>query len=121
MMDDAELTKTLRQVDAMRDRVQGIINRKRPLELDKSTGQKPLRARPTDYGHGRDVIGGAVSSQRKPTFAHDYPPPIASGDLVGHEMRARPRDDEDPAPGGYDSDPMWAQFERDFDAMVAGR
>jgi hypothetical protein len=109
-MDENELKKTLRHIDAMRDRVQGIINRERPLELDKSTGQKPLRQNPPQ---------SFVAAQRKPTFAHDYPPPIASGDLVGHEMRARPRDDEDP-PAGYDSDPMWAQFERDFDAMVAG-
>jgi hypothetical protein len=108
-MDADELRKTLKRLDAMSERCDHLISRNRPLTLD--TSARP-RVRPAPVTH---------KPQATPLFSPDRREAIASGELTGNEMRIssgysprpQPHDDCDP-------DGMWANFESEFDDMVAG-
>jgi hypothetical protein len=112
-MDASEISASIAQVDSMLDRVVKVIGRERPEKVLRPDVSYPRRTKPKpDY---------MVAAQPKSTPRH-HVEPIASGELTGNEMRIG---------NGYsvrtwkssdtcDPDGMWANFESDFDDMVAG-
>ncbi len=111
-MDADELRKTLKRLDAMSERCDHLIGRER--------SEKPLRpdvSYPRRRGQQLPVIASNYRPPAKPTI----PPPIATGELTGNEMRiSNGYSPRVPQHDDCDPDGMWANFESEFDDMVAG-
>ena len=112
-MDAAELKATIARLDAMDDRVRKVIAKHKHLEPDRIPQRRPVRlARPPAVGYRADPSGPQVAPH----------PPIASGQLAGNEMRARPgyRPQKptfvDVGDGSLES--IFADFEAQFDEMA---
>ena len=106
-MDADELRKTLKRLDAMSERCDYVISRNRPLTLDE-----PPRP------NGRKACAG--STRKSPGYARFA---VSRSSLPASSLAtrcgsatARGRSDRDDC----DPDGMWANFESEFDDMVAG-
>lgn len=104
-MDKAEFARINKQLDRMDDRVRKVIARRKPLELDRIPQRRPVRlARPPADGY-RAVPSGPQVAPR---------PPIATGQLTGHELPFyEPPECREEAPGfDYTRDVIFAEFNR---------
>jgi hypothetical protein len=137
-MDQSDITASIAQVDSMLDRVVKVIGRERPEKPLRPDVSYPRRAKPRLEYRPAPAIADNCQQLPQRHGPVGYSQAIASGSLAGNEMRlssgytcvglsplaaqslggkrGRARDRHDDC----DPDGMWANFESEFDNMVAG-